>query len=75
MCDVIGGGVMTKQNSVGFFTVQVKLEACYDLLIPAASEEEAIKAAFRENLPVKRIEDLARDVVRVVQLKERVYVS
>ena len=66
---------MADKSTVGYFSVQVKLEACYNLLIAAANEEEAISAAFNEDLPAKNIEDFARDVIRVVQMKERVYVS
>jgi len=66
---------MAAKNSVGFFAVQVKLETCYDLLIPAESEQEAIDVAFHEELPERRLEDFARNVVRVVQMKERVYIS
>ena len=39
------------------------------------SEEEAVNAALIEKLPARSIEDFAKDVVRVVQMKERVYVS
>ena len=65
---------MENINSVGYFSVQVKLEACYNLLIAAKNEEEAINAAFNEDLPARSIEDFTKDVVRVVQMKERVYV-
>ena len=70
----IGGRTMENRNSVGYFSVQVKLEACYNLLIAAKNEEEAINAAFNEDLPARRIEDISKDVVRVVQMKQRVYV-
>ena len=66
--------MMENGNSVGFFSVQVKLEACYNLLIAAKNEEEAINAAFNEDLPARRFEDFAKNVVRVVQMKQRVYV-
>ena len=65
---------MENRNSVGFFSVRVKLEACYNMLIAADNEEEAINVALNEDLPARSIEDFARDVVRVVQMKERVYV-
>jgi len=67
--------MMENRNTVGFFSVQVKLEACYDLLIAAENEEEAVNAAFNEDLPARRFEDFSKDVVRVVQMKQRVYVS
>ena len=66
---------MADKSSVGYYSVQVKLETCYNLLIAAANEEEAINVAFNEDLPERRPEDFARNVVRVVQMKERVYVS
>ena len=66
---------MADKCSVGYYSVQVKLETCYDLLIPAESEQEAIDVAFHEELPERRLEDFARNVVRVVQMKERVYIS
>ena len=67
--------MMENRSSVGFFSVQVKLEACYNLLIAAENEEEAINVAFNEDLPARSIEDFAKDVVRVVEMKKRVYVS
>lgn len=66
---------MQNRSSVGFFSVEVRLEACYKLLIAAENEEEAISVAFNEDLPARDIEDFTKDVVRVVQMKERVYVS
>ena len=65
---------MENRNSVGYFSVQVKLEACYNLLIAAKNEQEAINVAFNEDLPARSIEDFTKDVVRVVQMKQRVYV-
>ena len=65
---------MDNRNSVGFFSVHVKLEASYNMLIAAANEEEAINVALNEDLPARSIEDFEKDVVRVVQMKERVYV-
>ena len=67
--------MIKNRSSVGYFSVQVKLEACYDLLIVAKNAEEAINVAFNEDLPDRKLEGFARDVVRVVQMKERVYVS
>ena len=66
--------MMENRNSVGYFSVHVRLEACYNMLIAAENEEEAINVALNEDLPARSIEDFARDVVRVVQMKERVYV-
>jgi len=66
---------VTDKNSVGFYSVQVKIEACYDLLIAADDAAEAMSEAFHAELPVKGVEDFKRDVVRIVQMNKRVYVS
>lgn len=60
---------------LSFFSVEVRLEARYKLLVAAQSEQEAINAAFSEDLPAQSLEDFERELVRVVEMKERVYVS
>jgi len=44
-------------------------------VVAAKSEEDAISVAFSENIPVDSVDDFDREVVRVVAMKERVYVS
>jgi sulfur transfer complex TusBCD TusB component (DsrH family) len=64
---------MEIRSSVGYFSVEVRLEASYNMLIAAENEEEAVNVALNEDLPARSIEDFAKDVVRVVQMKQRVY--
>ena len=66
---------MQDRSSVGYFSVQVRLEACFNLVIAAENEKDAVDFASSQELPVNGIEDFARDVVKVVQLNKRVYVS
>jgi hypothetical protein len=41
------------------------------MLIAARSEEEAVGVALSESIPVDSLDDFDREVVRTVQLKER----
>ncbi len=45
------------------------------MLIAARTEEEAISAAISEDIPIESLDDFDREVIRTVQMKERVYVS
>jgi hypothetical protein len=45
------------------------------MLIAARTEQEAMAVAFSENIPVESLDDFDREVVRTVQVEERVYVS
>lgn len=45
------------------------------MLITAHNEEEAVGVALSENIPVDSLDDFDREVVRTVQMKQRVYVS
>ena len=58
-----------------YYSLEVKLEVRHNMLIAARSEEEAISAAFSENIPVESLDDFDKELVRTVQMKERVYVS
>jgi hypothetical protein len=75
LATVHGGRKMPDKSTVEYFSVQVRLEACFNLVIAAENEKEAIDSAFDQELPVNGMEDFARDVVKVVQLNRRVYVS
>jgi hypothetical protein len=59
----------------GYYSVEVKLEVRHNMLIAAHNEEEAISVAFSESIPVDSLDDFDREVIRTVQMKERVYVS
>ncbi len=60
---------------LNYYSVEVKLEVRRNMLIAAQSEGEAISAAFNEHIPIETLDDFDRELIRTVQLKERVYVS
>jgi hypothetical protein len=60
---------------LNYYSVEVKLEVRHRMLIAASSEQAAVNVAFNEEIPVESLNDFDRDVVRIVDLKERVYVS
>ena len=64
-----------KAGAVTYYSVKVKLEVRHNMLIAAQTEEEALGVALSENIPAESLNDFDREVVRTVQMKERVDVS
>ena len=53
----------------------MKLEVRHRMLNVLRSEQEAVNAAFSEEIPVKCLDDFERDLARPVEMIERVHIS
>jgi hypothetical protein len=57
---------MSKCLDTFFITIDVR--ARYTVNIPAETKEEAIRIAYNQSIPVSRLSDVEKDVVKVVRM-------
>lgn len=52
------------------FFITIDLHARYTVSVPAETTEEAMRTAYNQGIPVSRLSDVEKDVVRVVRMIE-----
>lgn len=52
------------------FFITIDLRARYTVSVPAETKEEAMRAAYNQNVPASRLSDIEKDVVKVVRMIE-----
>ena len=52
------------------FFITIDLHARYTVSIPAETKEEAMRAAYNHSIPVSKLSDVEKDVVKVVRMTE-----
>ena len=57
-------------NIFDTFFITIELHARYTVEVPAETKEEAMTAAYNFGIPVARLSDVEKDVVKVVRMNE-----
>jgi hypothetical protein len=52
------------------FFITIDLHARYTVSVPADTKEEAMRTAYNQSIPVSRLSDVEKDVVKVVRMIE-----
>jgi hypothetical protein len=50
------------------FFITIDVRARYAVSIPAESKEEAMRTAYNQSIPVSRLSDVEKDVVKVLRM-------
>ncbi len=58
------------QKSLDCFFITIDLHARYTISLPAETLEEAMRTAYNQGIPVTRLSDVEKDVVKVVRMTE-----
>lgn len=57
------------QPNIEWFSIKIDPKASYVVIIPAGDEQEALYEAYKRMIPVNRLFEVEKDVVRVTKLK------
>jgi hypothetical protein len=52
------------------FFITIDLRARYTVSVPSESKEEATRTAYNQSIPVSRLSEIEKDVVKVVRMIE-----
>jgi hypothetical protein len=52
------------ENDTDWYSVKVRIEASYVVIVPANSEEEATREAYRADVPAGKLYDVDKTVVQ-----------
>jgi len=52
-----------------WFSIKIELKASYVVITPARDEREALYEAYNRMIPLNKLYELEKDIVRVTKLK------